>query len=272
MASDIFQKKIENLQKSSETIKNLRKASTMDEKIAKAFHERQSNIDQTEIENTKKEKDYFLQTALRYYMKNLACSDSSHLQIFRVIALFLENRTTDSIRDIIEKYIIKIPTYKFLTILPQLIPHIADKNTGDFFSLKANEIIDKCAREHPHHTLPTILALANSLKDSEYSKVKTKIIINEDRVSEAKKIIKKLKNDPNLKHILNGLELVSDSLVELAYLAPKENRKKYDIPKRSKVAAIKNFSNVSVLTHNLTIQKNGKYDNIVGKQMNTILK
>ncbi|XP_044756174.1 serine-protein kinase ATM isoform X2 [Coccinella septempunctata] len=264
IASDVFQKKIENLHKSNETIKNLRKATTPEERIAKIFHEKQSSIDHTEIENTKKEKDYFLHIALKYYMKNLACSDNCHLQIFRVMALFLENRTCASIKELIERYIPKIPTYKFLTILPQLIPHIAIKNTGDMFSLKANEIIDRCAREHPHHTLPIILALANSLKDSDYSKIKTKVSINEDRVAEAKKIIKSLKNDPVLKGIIIGLEIVSDALVELAYMASKEKSRKCEIPKRSKIASIKNFPTVAVLTHNLQIRKNGKYDDIVG--------
>ncbi|XP_045467917.1 serine-protein kinase ATM isoform X2 [Harmonia axyridis] len=264
ISSEVFQKKIENFQKSTEALKHFKKATTIEEKQAKIIQERQSTIDQVEIENTKKEKEYFLQISLKYYMKNLSCSDDSHLQIFRVMALFLENRTSETIGELVEKYIQKIPTYKFLTILPQLIPHIADENNADFFSLKANEIIHKCAKEHPHHTLPIILSLANSLKDSEYSKGKTKITINEERVSEAKKIIMSLKKEPSLRKIINELEDVSDALVELAYVVPKENKRKYDISKRSKIASVKNFSSVSMLTHNLKIQQNGKYENIIG--------
>ncbi|KAL3277397.1 hypothetical protein HHI36_012746 [Cryptolaemus montrouzieri] len=272
MTSDVFQKKMTNMQKAEETLKQLSKKSapTLDERRAKAFHNAQKSIDKAEIENTRKEKDCFLHLALKYHLRSLTHSDDNNLQIFRVLALFLENRTCESIRELIEDEIPKIPSYKFLTILPQLTPHIANRNNNDYFSQQANNIIERCAREHPHHTLPIVLGLANSHKDSEYNDSQAKSSINEERVLEAKKLIKLFKNYSILTDIVTRLEMIFDASIQLAYLAPKtehadrERKRRFNIPKNLKISKIRNFDSIPVLTDTLPIQKNKNYDNIIG--------
>lgn len=67
MKSDLFQKKLTNMKKSKETallIRNKRGA-TDDERRAATIHEKQSRIDELEIENTKRERDGFLQLAIK---------------------------------------------------------------------------------------------------------------------------------------------------------------------------------------------------------------
>ncbi|KAK9874965.1 hypothetical protein WA026_005780 [Henosepilachna vigintioctopunctata] len=272
MKSDIFQIKMKNVEKAAEIVGQLTRKSglTADQRKAKALHEKQYSIDEAEIENTKREQKSFLLIALKYYLKNVSHSDDNNLQIFRIIALFLENRSSESVLKLIEEHFRKIPSYKFITILPQFLPHISDINSEDLFSKQTDYIIERCARDHPHHTLPILLALANSHKDTEYNNSKTKLSVNEDRVVAAKKIVKNLKNNSFLKDIVTRLEMVADALVELAYFTPKADQadkrrdKKFSIPKRLKITVVKNYSAVSVLTENLRISKTANYDNIIG--------
>lgn len=68
MKSDLFLKKVVNMEKSKKAaieIKKQRKQ-THDEVKAAAIHIRQSNIDETEIKTANEERDNFLHLALKY--------------------------------------------------------------------------------------------------------------------------------------------------------------------------------------------------------------
>lgn len=68
MQSDLFQKKVVNMEKAKKAaidIRNQRKQ-THDEVKAAAIHIRQSNIDENEIITAKQESNNFLQLALKF--------------------------------------------------------------------------------------------------------------------------------------------------------------------------------------------------------------
>lgn len=54
----------------------------------------------------------------------MTLDDESELSIYRVISLWLENKENNEINSIVEKEFKKNPSYKFVTILPQLVPHL----------------------------------------------------------------------------------------------------------------------------------------------------
>lgn len=115
----------------------------------------------------------------------------------------------------------KIPSFKFIPLVPQLAAHIND----DFneFSEKIYFIIKRCALEHPHHTLPVLLALKNLYGDYDYTTFKKGKIL-EPRVLGARKLLKELTNS-NL--ILQEMEKLSHALVMLANLPTTSNKCKY---------------------------------------------
>lgn len=122
--------------------------------------------------------------------------------------------------------------------------------------------------EHPHHTLPIIMAVAESFKDREYDN-KLDANTSETRVIGAKALIAKYKRNKNIGPIIKNMEHLSNALISLAYLSPencKGNRKKqHIIPDREKIKSIKNIQNVLLPSLNLGVKKNRDYSNIIGK-------
>lgn len=61
----------------------------------------------------------------RNYLQLMTLDDESELPIYRVISLWLENKENNEINEIVDKEFKKIPSYKYITVLPQLIPHLS---------------------------------------------------------------------------------------------------------------------------------------------------
>ncbi|CAH0564566.1 unnamed protein product [Brassicogethes aeneus] len=263
MKSDIFQKKISNMEKSKETARLIRtkKSQTADERMAADLHEKQSKIDEDEIENNNKGRNNFLKLALRYYLKNLQRSDKNNIRIFRVMSLFLENRANASIKKIIVACMNKVPSYKYVDMLPQLVPHISEVNT-DLFATEIFNIVKKCALEHPHHTLPLLLSLSNANEDRRFTKSKTNTFSNDDRVSSANNLLGKVKDTMNT-DLVDKMDKVAKALIELAYYKA-ERKSDFSIPSSLKLTRIRSFDNVLLPTVTLPVSKSNNYENIVG--------
>ncbi|KAG5880543.1 hypothetical protein JTB14_026776 [Gonioctena quinquepunctata] len=264
MKSELFQKKILNMDKAKRTafdIQNQRKR-TYDESKAATIHHKQSNIDEIEINTTRQECNHFLKIALKYYLLSLVHSEEKNIRIFRIMSLFLENRNNEQIVDTIQEQLPKIPSFKYITMLPQLIPHITDMHT-DLFSRKVNEIVEKCAKDHPHHTLPLILSLSHANKDAEFGNT-TKTSTNDARIATANRLLAKLKKRGLVEHI-NKLQQLSLALIDLAYLEiPAGDEKTLSIPRNQKIMKIQNFDDILLPTYTLNVDEKASYSRIVG--------
>lgn len=141
--------------------------------------------------------------------------------IFRIIALWLDNIHQKEINNLLQENLNKIPSFKFIPLVPQLAAHMND----DFneFSEKIYFIIKRCALEHPHHTLPVLLALKNLYGDYDYTTFKKGKTL-EPRVLGARRLLKELTKS-NL--ILQEMEKLSHALVMLANLPTTSNKCKY---------------------------------------------
>lgn len=182
------------------------------------------------------------------------------MTIFRLFSLILENRSNEVIQSILEKNFLKIPTYKFITVLPQIIPHIS--GTDDLFCETITRLIEKCATDHPYHTIPLVLALALSNKDRQYAESKS--VVNEGRMQSAKNILNRLRKDVRLKELILKMENLSVALIELAYYKQESETKSIRISKNLKIKKIQNYDDVLLPTYNLHINKTCNYNEIVG--------
>jgi len=55
----------------------------------------------------------------------MTLDDESELPIYRIISLWLENKENNEINTIVEEEFEKTPSYKYITVLPQLVPHLS---------------------------------------------------------------------------------------------------------------------------------------------------
>ncbi|CAG9854398.1 unnamed protein product [Phyllotreta striolata] len=264
--SDVFQKKIDHMEETKKTaadLLNQRNKSVL-EKRAAIIHDRNSSIDDAEIKAAYHESNNFLKIALKYYSLCLTHGNVKNERIFQLIALFLTNRKNEEIADTIEKYFLKIPSYKFIVTLPQLVPHLADEEV-DLFGKKVTEVLRACALDHPYHTLPLLLAITNAHKDRDYLDGKVKTVTNDLRTIKAQQLLALLKRK-GLKDLINRTDSMSQALIDLAYLkCPDEYPEEKDYPiSKQKILSIKQFDDVLVPTCELPISISKDYTKIIG--------
>lgn len=202
--------------------------------------------------------------SFRFYLRSLQLSDKNNIRIFRMMSLFLENRNNTTIKPALDDNMHKIQTYKYIDMLPQLVPHLSDAN--DLFTTEVTTIVQKCALDHPHHTIPLILALVNANNDREFTKSKTTTSSNDARVLAATKLLAKVKKTSK-SDLITKMNAVAVALIELAYHDMGEVRskkKEFTIPSSLKIMKIKNYDDVLLPTITVPVSKSNTYKNIVG--------
>lgn len=212
------------------------KSKDRDTLMAYNVNKKQSQIDKDEIDAMNSEKSSFLDLALEHYAECLCLNDERVSTIFRLISLILENKNAKVDLE-------RIPSYKFIPVIPQLTPHL--KTTKDAFQTLINELLTRLAQDHPHHTLPHILALKFAGLDNEFDD-SVKPPANEGRITEAENLIKRLSKG-SLQPIIKQMESVSKAVVQLAYYST-DTRQMNDIKISEKllIKKVQKFDKVQV--------------------------
>ncbi|XP_061707147.1 serine-protein kinase ATM isoform X2 [Cydia pomonella] len=245
MNSSIFEHKLKCMESMKDAADSLRTTSTQqqltrDEKKYLATTRGLSNLDEADIANTKAEKQRYLQLAMRYYLLSLKYSEDNNLSVFRVISLWLANPSLelDAEGDSFEELLRALPSRKFLAALPQLAPRLAQE-TGAFAE-NLNNILKRCAKEHPHHTLPILFSLKNSDKDMRIlnasrhaagDALTTTQEPPEPRVGAAEALVAAMAAESSaLAKIIAQMELMCDATISFANYKTKEKTQKQKIP------------------------------------------
>ncbi|KAJ8666945.1 hypothetical protein QAD02_008607 [Eretmocerus hayati] len=223
---------------------------------------RHADMDSTTVENTKRDQSYYLNTAIKNYALSLREGDDHDLLVFRLVSLWLDNTKDDEVNATLNQHLEFIPSYKFISLIPQLAPHMSD--AADCFTVKISLILERCAEDHPHHTLPVLLALRNLHKDARFcgKRVVPDKEHQEPRVLGAENLLRKLFSTP-IRPIVQEMNLLSTALVQLAYSGEKKGLGEYPMPRNLKIHEIKDFHHCLVPTITIDVKKNKNYQNIV---------
>ncbi|KAL0274886.1 UNVERIFIED_CONTAM: hypothetical protein PYX00_002916 [Menopon gallinae] len=230
-----------------------------DKKIACRLVERQSVIDENEIRNSENEKDLFLCLAVKYYLLSLKDGEEYDMLVFRLISLWFSNPEHRNVTQLLKDCLSKIPTYKFLYLLPQIVPRVDE-------IVLISTLVEQCMKDHPYHTLPVLFALTNSYEDAKYSGAQPPSY--PQRVLIARGMLEKFQKNPALKQQIMEMGNFCDALIEFANVRPGETRGKagmiIKIPSALKITRLKNLHFVPVPSLNIPSRKTCNYDNIVG--------
>ncbi|XP_011310406.1 serine-protein kinase ATM [Fopius arisanus] len=222
-------------------------------------NERTDKNDFAEYEKIQREQSTYLKLAVKYYCRILIDGDYNNFLVFRLVSLWFKNMDRDEVNSILESHLHLILTHKFVPLIPQLAPHVSLE--GNYFSKMINSLVERCAREHPHHVLPVLLSLRNTNKDNEFQKKKTAVA--PVRVLAAKRILEKLERT-DIRGIIEEMTRTAEALMMLAYYSDK-NRSGVEarIPTGQQILRIKGFERCMVPTINLKVQPGGNYQ-VVG--------
>lgn len=130
-----------------------------------------ASLDKQEIENNTAERSKYLGLALENYGKALAKDHNHNLLVYRFVSLWLLNASNEEVNSLVDRHAKTISSNKFVDLLYQLAARLTDKNDpGNTFPRVLANLVMRCAKDHPFHTLPVLLALVNANADQEEEK------------------------------------------------------------------------------------------------------
>lgn len=135
-------KRLDEMSKRSKTGQAL----TKEENCAKFVLQGTIKIDENDRKATEMDYDYYLDYAMMSYLKCITmesdANTSNRSHIFRVFSLWLANKSNDIANKTLEKYLEKVPSYKFVPLIPQITTHLSpDCNV---FNQLIKQIVGKC--------------------------------------------------------------------------------------------------------------------------------
>lgn len=101
------------------------------ERRSQSLITRSVNIDKADIKSTNEEYDWYLEMTVHTYLKCLVAEKGDKTDcfiMFRVFALLLANPTNVSILQLIKSASVRIPTFKFIEVIPQITAHLNTNN------------------------------------------------------------------------------------------------------------------------------------------------
>ncbi|KAF8778750.1 Serine-protein kinase ATM like protein [Argiope bruennichi] len=232
---------------------------------------RQANIDQEEMESVEADKKRFLEKAINNYLQCLRGSDTHDLWIFRLISLWFQNLDDDVINKIIKEKVSDLQTYKFLPLMYQLAARMGTQ-ASNIFTQTLLLLIKNITVDHPHHSLPVILALNNADKDPADKKEITdqtahlqqaEVPAVKERMNSAKKLLSVLLKS-KISHLVKNYSDLCDAYIALAYLGVPKNTKRGIIPKDQPLLKFQDLQKIPVITEEVKIDRSCEYKNIVG--------
>lgn len=267
--------------------------------------ERNASIDEEEMKTMDKDHIQLLKQALVNYLRvlKLGQGDDLDLKVFRVVALWFENAEDDEVNKLIKNSSLDVASHKFLPLYYQLAARMnvdddkcsssiasSDSSSGDnvfdFDAILLN-LMERVARDHPHHTLWIILALAHANKDDELllhqaaaaggrksrldgaSATNTGQAVEEGRIRAAKQMLDRIKAGGTMNplgEVVRKMEALSVAYLELANWDVtdfKNEQKPFPIDRKLQFTKLKDITGVLLPTAELKVDQTGNYSDVV---------
>lgn len=92
------------------------------------------SIDESDVKSTNTEYDQYLQLAIEFYIQTLLLESENELcssAMFRLFGLWFSNLNCKEILKEIEEHYQKIPSHKFIALMPQITAHLSTDGIKD---------------------------------------------------------------------------------------------------------------------------------------------
>ncbi|XP_022209922.2 serine/threonine-protein kinase ATM [Drosophila obscura] len=181
---------------------------SQDKRIISNQMKRYALLDEMELQRIEQNLTEHLCTAVRNHIAYCKLdSGFSSAAIYRIISLWFTNAQNVQLQTCIKEEILTVPSYKFICATNQLTGRLNSKNASLLNILC--ELLVRCGRDHPHHTLYKLYPLVFARLDGDGS--------NTERAAIARKIITKIcEKNPNADKCSKQLEAVLPAIVTFA--------------------------------------------------------
>ncbi|ESO04070.1 hypothetical protein HELRODRAFT_79596, partial [Helobdella robusta] len=268
MNSSLHEEKLNLMHQAKFEINRMNELSQTNSRYYK-MQERHLQIDERELKQMKEDCDKFFIYSIENYLKCLLKSSKYDSCIYRFVSLWFDASPSCNFIHILENYLPKVPTYKFVPLMYQLAARM-NLDNNKFQSLLL-QLVERSSLDHPHHVLPIVMSLALAKYDDVYFKPAkagaNHIKKNSDeRTMAAQNVISRIKQYKNMSKIVNDLENLNKAYIELAYWNVdrfKEDSKPIKLNDNLSLKKIRSLKCIAVPTVHFPVNPGAKYKNFV---------
>ena len=119
------------------------------------------------------EQKTYIRTALRMFATSLQYSDNHDDALTRLVSLWLQCADDEVIQNAISGPLSRVPSFKFISLAPQLAARLDSPATPTTFSASVNTLITRVCLEHPFHALYQVITFAHGTEASAANRMKS---------------------------------------------------------------------------------------------------
>jgi phosphatidylinositol kinase/protein kinase (PI-3 family) len=178
--------------------------------------EKQIDLEKQMVETMIEEQQGYIQKSVLNYLKVLETSDyKNEYSIFRVLSLWFSNSMNENINSIMDEYLQKIESRKFIDLMYQLSARLVsqDPDQSEFYKILLKLVL-RVVLDYPFHTLSYIITLKNVSKDKRGSQISSKAV---------KLFLEEVKKSRALHQIAYQMDTLFSAYIETAYQVPPKN-------------------------------------------------
>ncbi|KAF0295031.1 Serine-protein kinase ATM [Amphibalanus amphitrite] len=219
---------------------------------------RSAELDEAELRQAEDDRTAFQRRAVASYLRCLQLGRHRDLLVYRLVALWLAD-TSGQVCELLRPAAPRLPAFKLVPLLYQLAARLGRPGWLPESAQLLEELLERCAAEHPHHTLPVLLALKNAHADAAGGAAPATDAGGEARTAAATRLVKRLANKPALAEPVRQLEAASAALVELAYHTHVGTASSGRVPSGCRLLKLGELSAVAVQTVPLPVRADADY-------------
>ncbi|KAI2630648.1 hypothetical protein GGR54DRAFT_583600 [Hypoxylon sp. NC1633] len=123
------------------------------------------DLDEQELRRVEQSRTEFVRLSLENYLLSLVASDEHNNDALRFTALWLERSAEDFANEAVKKYIEKVPTRKFASLMNQLTSRLLDR--ANLFQKLLTDLVYRICVDHPYHGMYQIWSVAKTRENKD---------------------------------------------------------------------------------------------------------
>lgn len=209
-------------------------------------------LEENQLKTVTEERKQYLHLAIKTYIKSCVINGDLHdLQICRIVSLWFTNIDDEFTGTVLQEHLSKIPSYKFLMILPQMAARLS--HSDKVLTKTISEALVRCCQQHPHHSIYHVLALHNAHADNKNVEISCSM---QTRLSNTAAIMKTLIEDKGIKKIVAAAQNLGMTLI---HLANRDVRDTNDNMVGSELMSLRDMHRIAAPTIELPVQISRDY-------------
>eukprot|EP01064_Diplonema_japonicum_P024245 TRINITY_DN3476_c2_g1_i2.p1 TRINITY_DN3476_c2_g1~~TRINITY_DN3476_c2_g1_i2.p1 ORF type:complete len:2821 (+),score=710.18 TRINITY_DN3476_c2_g1_i2:67-8529(+) len=207
---------------------------------------------------------YLLQSVKAYCLTTLHSDSYDLICVFRLVALWLQNEDNSELNHYLTGFFGKLASSsKFVPLAYQLVSRLSGKKDTETFQATLTVLLEKLARNHPHHVLHHLSALSYGGYLPDQQRYREVFMADTGKIEAAKRILKALSRSKTMAPLLEEMRTLVEAYMQFAFHPINKKThidgEKIPLTKDLSLKNVRSLSHAVVPTYSIPVSKMGDY-------------